>query len=130
MELIKIEWLQKILSQIEEGELQATNAYSKMKDFEKQMKVIMKKIEQYTVDEIEKDPSEYPDFRISTRETFQYKENEEYLKKYNELKELEKQIKTASEMNKKGSSYIDKDWVVIEPVSSKYCQILTYKPKV
>lgn len=129
MELIKVEWLQKLLSQVKDWEVEATKAYKALKDFEKQMKVVYKEIEWFTVDEVEENQGEYPEFTISTRQTFNYKENPEYLEKYNELKELEKDIKTASIMAEKWWSYVDKDWVVIDPVSSKYTRILTYKPK-
>ena len=129
MEIIKVDWLNKLLSQVQEGEVEATTAYKKMKDFEKQMKKVYKQIEELAVDEVSENKGEYPEFTISERKTYNYKENEEYLEKYKELKELEKDIKTATDIAEKSSSYVDKDWVVIDPVSVKYSRIFTYRPK-
>lgn len=101
--------------------------YKNLKRFEKFLKKKQLEIEENVVDLVEENPWEYPQFSITTRQTFQYKENAEYLEKYDELKEFEKKVKTATEMNKKWDNFIDSDWVIIDPVEIKFKRVLTFR---
>jgi len=104
-----------------------TKIYKKLKWLEKYVKKWIKELEEPTREEVERDPLEFPEFSISTRKTFDFKQNSDYLKEYNKIKELENKLKIASEMNLKWESYVDADWVIVEPVEVKFNTILTYK---
>ena len=102
--------------------------YKQLKEIEKLLKISFEKLTPLVIREVENNKWEYKEFSISQRKTLNYKENYLYLSKNNELKEIEKQIKIATEMHEKGSSYVDKDWVIIDPVSVSYSEVLTYRP--
>jgi hypothetical protein len=128
-ELQLITWLNQIVNQVKNGEINRTFAYSKFKQFEKWLKEAYEQIQDNVKNEIIKDPLEYKQFTLTTRKTLNYKENTEYVKKQAELKDLERVIKIATDMNEKGASYIDEDWVIIEPVTVSYSEVLTFKSK-
>lgn len=126
-EITLITWLNLIVNQVKEWEINRTFAYKKFKEFEKELKEAYEQIQTNIKDEITANPLEYKQFSLTTRKTLNYKENEEYSKKQEELKEIEKKIKIATEMNEKGDSYVDSDWVIIEPVSVSFSEVLTYR---
>ncbi len=124
-----VQSLEEVVEGVLSGEISPVQAYSVMKDFKKSMDDSLKFIETQVISQIEADPNEYPEFRISTRKTLQYKDNPLYAEKQKELKEIESQIKIATEMHEKGDSYVDSDGVIIDPVEIKFTQVLTYTPK-
>jgi len=121
--------LDKNMEKQENWEILTPKLYWSLKSLEKYLKKLLKELEQPTKDVVEADPSEFPEFSISVRKTFDFKENKDYFEEYQKLKELESKLKTASEMNLKWETYVDADWVIVEPVPVKFNEILTYKPK-
>lgn len=125
-----------IVQQVQNWEISPIKAYRDLRTLKDFLENCLKQIDEEVRREVALNPSEYKDFSLSTRKTYQYSENEEYnikKKEYDikneELKELEKQIKLATEASEKWNTYIDKDGVVIEPVNVKYSERLTYTPK-
>lgn len=118
-----------LLEKVVEWELEPYIAYSKMKQFEKQLKTTMKKIESYTIEEIQRDEIEMKAkwFYITNRETLNYKEDPEIQKLEKQIKARKELIKTACKVSNSWWSCVDDDWVIVEPVSSFYKEILTYK---
>lgn len=120
---------------IENWDISPIVAYKYFRSFEATIKNALALIENRTRDMVEQSPLEHKDFRISTRKTYDFKSSWFYTQKYeeleieqrqNELKEVEKLIKIASDNWK---SFYDENWVMIEPVEIKYNQILSYTPK-
>ena len=128
-EIQLITWLQEIVKAVKDWEISPIIAYKKFKDFDKMLKDSYEAIQSEVKDELYKYPWEYKEFTLTTRKTLNYKENQEYMKKQTELKDLEKIIKIATDMNEKGASYVDEDWVVIDPVSYNLSEVLIYKAK-
>ena len=61
------------------------------------------------------------------RTTYNYKDNDEWNAKNQELKEIEKKLKIATDLMMKWDTYVDSDWVIIEPVTTTNTEVLTYK---
>lgn len=121
-----IDFLDSELISVVEWEKTATEVYRKIRGLEKHLSKIKKEIEPNVTDEVEQNPMDYPDLRISTRTTYNFKESPLYVEKYNELKEVESVLKNATDMKNVWGTYCDEDWEVIEPVSVKFSQVLTY----
>lgn len=138
-----------LLTQIEESVLKVNDTFIKIEEWEispivayksfKKMQWIidnaLKLIENQTREMIQESPLEYKDFRISTRKTYDFKSSDYYKSKLEELKieenkkqlkEVEKLIKTATDMDK---TIYDDNWEAIEKVDVKFNQILAYTPK-
>lgn len=138
-----------LLLQIEESLLKINDTFIKIEDWEispivayksfKKMNWIidnaLKLIERQTRNMIEDSPLENKEFRISVRKTYDFKSSDYYNSKVKELnieenkkelKEVEKLIKTATDMDK---TLFDDNWEAIEKVDVKFNQILSYTPK-
>lgn len=121
-----IDFLDSELISVVKWEKTAIEVYRKIRGLEKHIAQIKKEIEPNVTDEVEENPMDYPDLRISTRTTYNFKESPLYVEKYDELKEIEKTLKVATDMKNKWDTYCNENWEVIEPVSIKYAQVLTY----
>ena len=119
---------------IEDWEISAIQAYKHFKQFDWTIKNALKLIESQTRDMVEDSPLEYKEFRISARKTYDFKSSPYYMGKVAELKieenkealkEAEKLIKTATDMDK---TLFDESWEAIEKVEVSMKQILTYTP--
>ena len=121
--------------EIEEGTISPIVAYKAFKKFQGIIDNALKLIENDTRNMVEDSPLEYSEFRISARRTYDMKWSDYYNQKVKELKieennkalkEVEKLIKTATDMDK---TIFDENWEAIEKVEVKFKQILTYTPK-
>ncbi len=125
----QVERINDTFTMIEDWEISPIVAYRKFKYFEWIIKNALKNIESSTIDMVEDNPLTEKEFIVSVRRTLQYKESPLYIEKYDELKSVESAIKIATDMKEKGATYVDEDWVLIDPVDVKFKKILTYKPK-
>lgn len=131
-------WIEKInntFELIETGEISPIVAYKKFKKWQWIIDNALKIIENQTRNMVEESPNEYKEFRISARKTYDFNSSDYYKQKLEELhieenkeklKEVEKLIKTATDMDK---ILYDENWEAIEKVEVKFKQILTYTPK-
>ena len=127
MELIKQNTLDKYVNQVLDGEMNWINLYIYLKEMERKIKDAQKKINEVVKKEVTDNPNEYRDFTVTWRTTYNYKDNDEWNAKNNELKEIEKKLKIATDMMMKWDTYVDSDWVIIEPVTTTNTEVLTYK---
>lgn len=120
---------------IEDWEISAIVAYKSFKRMEWIIGNALKLIENQTRNMVEDSPLEHKDFRISTRKTYDFKSSDYYNQKLEELhieenkqklKEVEKLIKTATDMDK---TLFDDNGEAIEKVEVSFKQILAYTPK-
>ncbi len=120
---------------VEDGEISAIVEYRYLKKWESVIKNALKLTEIRARNMVEESPLEHKDFRISVRKTYDFKSSEYYQNKLKELhieenkeklKEVEKLIKSATDMDK---DLFDENWEMIDKVEIKYNQILSYTPK-
>lgn len=124
-----LEFIAKHVTDVKEWEMTCIESYRRLRGFKKAIEGAIKEIESDVIWEVEQNKQEYLDFSVSTRTTYNYKDSTLFLDKQSELKEIEKTLKVATDMNSKWDTYCDSEWNVIEPVGLKYTQVLTYKPR-
>lgn len=127
MELLKNNALDKLINQVLDGEISWSNLYIYLKEIEKKLKEAQKKVEEVVKKEVTDNPNEYRDLSVTRRTTYNYKDNDEWVAKNKELKEIEDKLKKATQMQEKWDTYIDSDWVIIEPVTTNNIEVLVYK---
>lgn len=132
---LKVNEINNLFIKIEDWEISPIVAYKSFKRMAWIIDNALKLIESQTRNMVEDSPNEYKEFRISARKTYDLKASDYYNQKLEELKieenkqklkEVEKLIKTATDMDK---TLYDDNWEAIEKVEVSFKQILTYTPK-
>jgi len=118
-----------IVDEFNEWDISWILAYKRLKELEKQLKEAFNLVEDNVFNLVQDCPAEYPEFSIMTRTTYNFKENEKYVEIQESLKSLEKDLKTATDMNKLNRTYIDENGEAISPIDFKQTSYITYKPK-
>lgn len=119
---------QEILQKLQNGEINADQAYAQLKTMEKEIKEAISTIQPEVFDYLAdfwKTELEQMGYRNTMRTTYTYSENEEWLSIDTKKKELEKRIKTATDSQ---SALVDPEtWEIIaQPVTPKYSNSYSY----
>lgn len=123
------DWINGFYTDFEDWAITAVQAYRHLRWLKKLIEQNLKAIEPEVRDLVESDPTEFNDFKVTTRTSYQYKQSPMYIEKYDAMKEIEKKLKTATDMHMSWDSFVDENWEIIEPVEMKYTSILTYTKK-
>ena len=125
MELQILENTQKIIDMINEWEISASQVKLFMNTAEKQFKQLKEFVDEKTKREIDEWKTDR--FKLISRSTYDYKEDKERQRIYAELAQRQDKLQIATEMSLKWDSYVDVDWVIIEPVPKKTTESLYLK---
>jgi polyhydroxyalkanoate synthesis regulator phasin len=125
MELQILENTQKIIDMINEWEISASQVKLFMNAAEKQFKQLKEFVDEKTKREIDEWKTDR--FKLISRSTYDYKEDKERQRIYAELAQRQDKLQIATEMSLKWDSYVDVDWVIIEPVPKKTTESLYLK---
>ena len=113
---LQVMWnIDKIKSMVIEWEVEASQIKMFMNKAEKQFKELKEFIDERTKQEVYEWKTDK--FELRLRSTYDYSSDEEWQEIKNKLKQREEILKTATEMSLKNSTYVDEDWVIIEPVN-------------
>jgi hypothetical protein len=125
MEIKILENTQKIIDMINEWEISASQVKLFMVTAEKKFKQLKDFIDENT--KIEIDEWKTDKFKLVSRSTYDYKEDKERQRIYAELAQRQDKLQIATEMSLKWDSYVDVDWVIIDPVPKKTTESLYLK---
>ena len=113
---LQVMWnIDKIKSMVIEWEVEASQIKMFMNKAEKQFKELKEFIDERTKQEVYEWKTDK--FELRLRSTYDYSSDEEWQEIKNKLKQREEILKTATEMSLKNSTYVDEDWVIIDPVN-------------